>query len=63
MSLERSPLDEEKKKHKTIETVEMSKMPMVKPLFLTYSHKNQETKNCPNSIFSNNFCHWNLNKK
>ena len=33
MSLERSPLDEAKKKHKTIEKVEMSKMPIVKPLF------------------------------
>ena len=22
-----------------------------------------ETKNCPNSSFSNNFCHWNLNNK
>ena len=34
-SLERSPLDEVKKKHQTIEKVEMSKMPNVNPLFLT----------------------------
>ena len=34
MSLERSPLNETKKKqHKTIEKVRMSKMPTVNPLF------------------------------
>ena len=33
MSLERSPLDEAKKKHKIIEKEEMSKMPTVNPLF------------------------------
>ena len=33
MSLERYPLDEAKKKHKTIEKVEMSKMPTFNPLF------------------------------
>ena len=33
MSLERSQLDEAKKKHQTIEKVEMSKMPTVNVLF------------------------------
>ena len=33
MSMERSPLDEVKKEHKTIEKVEMLKMPTVNPLF------------------------------
>ena len=38
MSLERSQLDEAKKKHQTIEKVEMSKMPTVNALFLTNNY-------------------------
>ena len=33
VSLKRSPLDEPKKKHKSIEKVEMGKMPTVNSLF------------------------------